>query len=169
MYTESLFGTAEERFAREVEDGDELWWYVCIGPQYPYANFFSTYQGTMTRVLMWQQYMYNVEGLLYWSVNAWESGREWRTMDLKWPYGDGRLIYCGSKYSLRAPISSIRLEQVRDGIEDYQYMAMIEEKYGREKADEFISKITTGILEYSTDAELMRAVRNEMGDLLASK
>ena len=47
-------------------------------------------------------------------------------MDLTFPYGDGRLIYCGSKFRLREPISTIRLEQIRDGIEDYQYMAMIE-------------------------------------------
>lgn len=110
------YGTAQERFANYVADGDELWWYVCIIPQYPYANFFSTYQGTLSRVLFWQQYMYNVDGVLYWAVNDWQGGSEWRTMDCGFAFGDGRLLYCGAKYKIRGPISSIRLEIIRDGI-----------------------------------------------------
>ena len=162
----ALYGDAQTRFANEVAGGDELWWYVCIAPQYPYPNFFSTYQGTLTRVLFWQTYMYDIKGVLYWSVNEWYNGREWRTMDLTFPYGDGRLIYCGSKFRLREPISTIRLEQIRDGIEDYQYMAMIEELYGSEKVDELIAKVTTDILEYTDDSEVLRSVRNEMGELI---
>lgn len=164
---EALYGTAEQRFSRYVEQGDELWWYVCIMPQYPYANFFSTYQGTMSRVLFWQQYMYNIDGLLYWTVNDWQNGAEWRTMDTGFAYGDGRLIYCGAKYGLRGPISSIRLELVRDGIEDFQYLRMAEERFGREKVDEILSRVTTGILDYTKDPDVLRAARNELGELLA--
>lgn len=164
---EARYGTSEERFAGYVEKGDELWWYVCIGPQYPYANFFSTYQGTMSRVLFWQQYMYNIDGLLYWAVNDWQNGAEWRTMNTGFAYGDGRLIYCGEKYGIRGPISSIRLELVRDGIEDFQYLRMAEERFGREKVDEILSRVTTGILNYSTDPDVLRAARDELGRMLA--
>ena len=160
------YGTAEERFARYVEKGDELWWYVCIQPQYPYANLFATYQGTMSRVLMWQQYKYNVKGLLYWSVNAWSNGAEWRKIDAEFPYGDGRLIYCGKRYGLYGPIGSIRLEYLRDGIEDFQYLTMIEELYGREKADEIVARVTKGILDTHVVSGKMTDVRNEMGDLI---
>jgi len=160
------YGTAEERFSAKVADGDELWWYVCIGPDNPYANFFAEFQGNQTRVLFWQQYMFNVDGLLYWSVNDWNMGEEWRKINSGFGHGDGRLIYAGNKYKIRGPISSIRLEMVRDGIEDYQYLTMIEEKYGREKAMEFVNQITTSICNYSKDADLMRSVRNEMGKLL---
>lgn len=160
------YGTAEERFARYVEKGDELWWYVCIQPQYPYANLFATYQGTMSRVLMWQQYKYNVKGLLYWSVNAWSNGAEWRKIDAEFPYGDGRLIYCGKRYGLYGPIGSIRLEYLRDGIEDFQYLTMIEELYGREKADEIVARVTKGILDTHVVSGRMTDVRNEMGDLI---
>lgn len=160
------YGTAEERFGKEVAEGDELWWYVCISPQYPYPNFFATYQGTLTRVLFWQTYMYDITGVLYWSVNSWANGAEWRKMDGEFPYGDGKLLYSGRKFGLRAPISSIRLEQVRDGIEDYQYLTMIEEYLGKEKADEIVAKVTTGILEYTSEAKVLRSVRDEMGELL---
>ena len=162
----ALYGDAQTRFANEVAGGDELWWYVCYWPLYPYPNFLSTHQGTLARVVFWQTYMYDVKGLLYWTVTEWYSGREWRTMDVAQPYGDGRLIYCGSKYNIRGPISTIRLEQVRDGIEDYQYMAMIEELYGSEKVDELIAKVTTDVLDYTDDSEVLRSVRNEMGELI---
>lgn len=165
--TEARYGTAEERFAGYVGKGDELWWYVCITPQYPYANFFSTYQGTMSRVLFWQQYMYNIDGVLYWAVNDWQNGAEWRTMNCGFDYGDGRLIYCGAKYGIRGPISSIRLELVRDGIEDFQYLRMAEERFGREKVDEILRRVTTGILDYTRDADVLRAARDELGRMLA--
>ena len=167
--TVSRYGTAEQRFAEYVEDGDELWWYVCIIPQYPYANFFSTYQGTLTRVLFWQQYMYNVDGVLYWAVNDWQNGAEWRTMDCGFAYGDGRLVYCGAKYGIRGPISSIRLEMIRDGIEDFQYLKMAEETLGREAVDALVAQVTTGILDYTRDANVLRSVRDALGEALAAK
>ena len=163
------YGSAEKRFADYVAAGDELWWYVCIIPQYPYANFFSTYQGTLTRVLFWQQYMYNVDGVLYWAVNDWQAGAEWRSMDCGFPYGDGRLLYCGAKYRINGPISSIRLEIIRDGIEDFQYLKMAEEALGKDEVDRLVAQVTTGILDYTSDADVIRAVRNTIGDALAAK
>ena len=115
---------------------------------------------------MWQQYKYNVKGLLYWSVNAWSNGAEWRKIDAEFPYGDGRLIYCGKRYGLYGPIGSIRLEYLRDGIEDFQYLTMIEELYGREKADEIVARVTKGILDTHVVSGKMTDVRNEMGDLI---
>ena len=163
---ESTYGTAEERFAGYVAEGDELWWYVCIWPQYPYANFFSTYQGTLTRVLFWQQYMYNIDGVLYWAVNDWQSGAEWRTMDCGFDYGDGRLVYCGARYKIRGPISSIRLEMIRDGIEDFQYMKMAEDVLGKDEVDRIVATVTGGILDYTDDPEVLRSARNALGDAL---
>lgn len=162
------YGDAATRFGKEVAEGDELWWYVCYWPKHPYPNFLSTQQGHMARLVLWQTYMFDVDGLLYWTVNQWYNGKEWRTMDVPQPFGDGRLIYCGTKFDVRGPIGTIRLEQVRDGIEDYQYMSMIEEAFGRERALELVNKVTTDLLEYSNDSDLLRAVREEMGDLLES-
>ena len=160
------YGTAEERFARYVEKGDELWWYVCIQPQYPYANLFATYQGTMSRVLMWQQYKYNVKGLLYWSVNAWSNGAEWRKIDAEFPYGDGRLIYCGKRYGLYGPIGSIRLEYLRDGIEEFRYPKYGPGQLWETLADEIVARVTKGILDTHVVSGKMTDVRNEMGDLI---
>lgn len=49
-----------------------------------------------------------------------------------WAVGDGRLIYppeaCfdgGKDPVLDGPVTSIRLEAQRDGIEDYEYLAML--------------------------------------------
>ena len=163
----SRYGTAEERFANYVAEGDELWWYVCIIPQYPYANFFAPYQGALTRVLFWQQYMYNVDGVLYWAVNDWQNGAEWRTMDCGFAYGDGRLLYCGAKYGVRGPISSLRLEIIRDGIEDFQYLKMAEDALGKAEVDRLVARVTTGILDYTHDADVIREVRNALGDALS--
>ena len=55
---------------------------------------------------------------------------------------------------------------LRDGIEDFQYLTMIEELYGREKADEIVARVTKGILDTHVVSGKMTDVRNEMGDLI---
>ena len=43
---------------------------------------------------------------------------------------------------------------------------MIEELYGREKADEIVARVTKGILDTHVVSGRMTDVRNEMGDLI---
>jgi len=45
----------------------------------------------------------------------------------KWANGDGNLIYPGPE----SPLSSIRLENIRDGLEDYEYLRLLGEKVER--------------------------------------
>lgn len=165
--TESIdkYGTAEERFGAYKAAGDEMWWYVCVVPQDPFANFFTNYQGEASRVLFWQQYMYDIDGCLYWATNYWD-GSEWRTSDNDFYSGDGLLIYSGYRYGIYGPIGSIRMEYIRDGIEDFEYLTMAEEIYGREKVAEVLSKVTTGIIEYTDDSKVIEAAKIELAEMI---
>lgn len=163
------YGTAEERFTRYELDGRKNWWYVCVVPHYPYANLFGNYQGVLTRVLLWQQFDYSIEGILYWSVNYWRSGAEWRDIYNEFECGDGLLIYCGKKYDVYGPIGSLRLELLRDGIEDYQYLCMARELFGQEKADEFVASVTTDIVNYTHDYKVLKSARDTLGDLIENE
>jgi hypothetical protein len=120
--------------------GDEVWAYVCCGPGKPYANLFLDYPATDPRVLMWQCYQHGVTGFLYYLVNDYryqENGndpgpkwpeRPWNSL-FTWPNypqgdtnGDGHLVYPGPDAT---PLASTRLENLRDGIEDYEALAML--------------------------------------------
>lgn len=121
--------------------GQDVWWYVCCGPTGAYANLFANQSCVIHRQLFWQSWKYQSQGLLYWGINFWH----WWGAEPKydaataWPnsqanlgntlvaddlVGDGFFIYPGPK----GPIGSIRLEAMRDGLEDYEYLWLLNER-----------------------------------------
>jgi len=160
------YGTAEERFNNYVtERGDDFWWYVCVSPRHPFANFFVNYQGEASRALFWQQYDYGATGCLYWSVNYWDNNY-WRSADNRFYSGDGLLLYPGIRYGVHGPIGSIRIEYIRDGIEDYEYLMMATELCGAEAVETVLRKVTTDITHYTDDAKVIEAAKAELAAMI---
>lgn len=143
--------------------GDKLWWYICCSPEFPYANFFCAYQGADVRVVLWQQYMNDVDGLLYWMVNDWTGVNTKRING-----GDGMLMYWGNMFGQTGPVTSVRMEDIRDGIEDFQYMEQLERLAGREESMKYVNRVTTGMLRFSEDYRDIRDARIDMGFELES-
>jgi hypothetical protein len=93
----------------------------------------------LERLLPWFGYKYGAEAYEFWGVNwltynpykyGWHSyifesqapGEEsWK----RYPNGDGYIIYPGKPVGSPGLIGSIRLKQVREGAEDYEYLAML--------------------------------------------
>ena len=130
------------------EAGDTLWSYVCCSPKPPHANFFIDLPATDHRVLFWQVRQAGATGLLYWCVCWWyglpspADGVECFPdgpvhMDQSSSYntfgsnGDGLLLWPGKDHE---PLPSIRLEVIRDGIEDWEYLALLAERIERARA-----------------------------------
>ncbi|MCP4642205.1 MAG: DUF4091 domain-containing protein, partial [bacterium] len=146
----------EEQAAERRKDGDEFWWYVCTGPKAPYATLFIDHPATEMRVWLWQTWKRRIDGILIWQSNYWtsvaaypEPGKPqnpyedpmgWRTgygtpagTKAPWGNGDGRFIYppeaaTGQQADavLEGPVSSIRWEMLRDGVEDYEYFVILD-------------------------------------------
>jgi hypothetical protein len=155
--------------------GEELWWYVCCGPGAPHANYFVTMEAIRHRILAWQMYRYDIQGLLYWSTTYWSPSSTkdpWEDMatvkdinpDL---IGDGSLLYPGAKLGIAGPVSSIRLECIRDGLEDLQYLALLERLQGRDKALAYVGELVTDMTQYSLDADQLLGVRERLGRVLS--
>ena len=192
---EHYLGTFEERMAAEKLGGDETWWYVTRMPSDPELTVLTQQDAVSYRTLFWQQKLYDVDGFLYYSVNDWAVGTDPRAakndnhvelsqeydrtgawyskheisaaqnMDV---YGNGILLYPGHMvdWYYFEPVGSLRLECIRDGIEDYEYFIMLEEIYGEEQVDNIIRQFTTSIGKYSTDAEYFTALREAIGCLV---
>jgi hypothetical protein len=119
--------------------GDEVWWYVCCGPLHPYPNNFIDYPAIDPRILHWMNWKYGVTGVLYWStmfwtVNPWTTGMSYSDDGSGKPLGngDGRLVYPAVKQRsetplIAGPVDSIRWEMIREGVEDYDYLYMLNE------------------------------------------
>jgi hypothetical protein len=130
-----------ETAARVRREGKQVWWYVDGGPYKPYANLFTEYPAIDARLLLgFMAYAYKPDGFLYWSMiypednakllsggpytdwNPSMSGGGWN--------GTGHLIYPGKD----GPITSIRMENWLDGLEDYEYCKLLEKRIAHLRA-----------------------------------
>ncbi len=101
--------------------GKRVWLYVS-GPAPPYPTLVIDYPSIAYRVLPWMCWKYRVEGLLYWCVNFWRTDPWVEPMNTEWRQnGNGSLFYPGPD----GPVDSIRLEVLRDGLEDYEYLWLL--------------------------------------------
>jgi len=157
----------EQAMRAKQAQGEDVWWYVCCGPGRPYPNFFVNYDGIDHRILMWMQKLYDVQGLLYWNTTWWNpdiTKDVWQDVatvkdinpDL---YGDGSLFYPGAKVGFDGPVSSIRLECIRDGLEDFDYLALLERKVGTAKTREMIHRLVRSRTEYEKSPKRLALVR----------
>ena len=169
------YGEFAERMANYVAEGDELWAYVSCTPAYtaPYQNILLFNDGTEARTMFWTCYDRNVTGFLYWHVANY-SGVGENTYTMRCPFpkegpGDGILIYPGAVYGQLDPIPSIRLINMREGIEDYQLLTMLEEAKGEAYTDELVHHIVTSTITFTRDDDeiynvhsyLLRALEEE--------
>ena len=114
--------------AQSQKKGAEVWLALCCYPM-DHPNFFLEYPLLDVRVTPWICWKYKAHGFEYWSPNAW--GANGQKKGDRWPKvpwvantfgrynGDGYLVYPGADLN---PYSSIRLEALRDGLEDYEYL-----------------------------------------------
>jgi hypothetical protein len=153
--------------------GKQVWWYVCCDPHYPYANFASLeYPLIEGRLLGWMGHRFRSDGLLYWHVNLWNGQplldeREtyfpaWRTGNgLRMP-GDGILLYPGREHVL----SSIRLAQIRDGVEDYEWLQLAASRHGAAAADALSARLITDMTHFNRSPAALRETRARLADLI---
>ena len=159
-YAYSKYGDYTDRIEEMRTRGDDIWWYVCVAPEVPYANYFNCYQGVINRLLSWQQYFNNVNGVLYYATGEYWNGISKHQFDIK--NGDGTLQFPGEKWGRVGPQSSWRLLQIRDGFDDFDYMKIAEELVGRAEVMKVVTKVSSGMLKYTEDYRVLVACRDEI-------
>ncbi len=173
---ETVLGTFTDRMLAAQAEGDEVWWYVTRRPQEPEITLGMDTSSIRHRILFWQQKLYNVDGFLYYLANDWYGLSEDHGLNKKHEtnggpdffdcYGNGVLLYCGADFDEYGPVSSLRLENVRDGIEDFEYLTMLEDIYGEELTDALIGRLTTSIIQYNTDIDNFTDLRVALGNII---
>jgi len=115
-------------FKRAQNQGYELWFYtVGIFQKGSYPNKTVDVPLIESRILHWLNYRFGLKGYLHWGFNHWTDdpfaapGRH---------RGDGWHVY-PKKDGL---INSLRWEQMRNGIQDYEYLWMLEDRIRKIKA-----------------------------------
>lgn len=117
--------------------GKKVWWYICCGPLPPYPNMLIESDAIEGRLLMGaMSAKYRPDGFLYYCINQWKANSAitegpfttWDPNSFTNYNGDGSWTYVGSDGT---PLASIRLENFRDGLEDYAYVKILEEKLSK--------------------------------------
>ena len=165
-----------ERMLAEKAEGDDLWWYVCWEPGEPYCNLYVNMPGVRHRSIFWQADLYGVEGFLFWSVNYWsEVYSPWEDMATvknlsPYVYGDGSLMYPGNLIGVNGPCSSLRLEAVRDGVDDYEMIAMARSLGIPEQTiRKVVNLVAKSITDYSDNDDDIQRARIVLATLIEKK
>jgi Domain of unknown function (DUF4091) len=116
--------------------------------------------------------MVGATGLLYWAVDAWPSeATAWDNVLLGphagtyWP-GEGILIYPGAKVGTNEPAPSMRLKYLRDGIQDYEYVALLKQHNQLSFIDSVIRPVAADWRNWTQDQSVLEAVRLQAGEHL---
>jgi hypothetical protein len=121
-----------DKAARARAAGKQVWWYICCGPHHPHANMFIEYPAIEARLLMGAMTAkYRPDGFLYYEISIWNSQKpitagsftDWDPRSWTTYHGDGSWTCVGPDGT---PLPTIRLENFRDGLEDYAYVRLLD-------------------------------------------
>ncbi len=167
-----IFNMYDEKRAHWRQQlGETVWWYVCTAPRAPYANNFIDHPAINHRIRYWQVDKYDLDGDLFWSITYWRQNPWEEAMSIgdggqRWGNGDGRMLYPPRKEKpsepvIEPPIPSIRLECIRDGLEDRESLIILERAVGRRAPginlsarrtrSEALNKLTSSLRVYEQD------------------
>jgi hypothetical protein len=129
---------------------------------------------------MWIAWRDRMRGLLYWGGMSYWSGVEdpWtdpKTLDRrvngKGPLynGEGSIVYPGRAVGYDGIAASLRLKALRDGIEDFDYLALLERMGRRAEAEKLVLPLAASWFAWETDPAAYRAARAKLAELLLRK
>ena len=119
---------------RQLNFGEEIFWYFLYGDRPPLPNpTIIDRPGVEARIIPWLAWLERIDGLVYYSITDWNPN-PWTQPWLNDANGDGFMLYppkdstiaynaCVAQSNRLVP--SIRWELLRDGMEDYEYLWLL--------------------------------------------
>ena len=158
-----------EKAAKSRAAGHQVWWYICCGPHAPQANMFIECPAIEGRVLMGAETTrQRPDGFLYYQITIWNSKRcitsgpftDWDPRSWTRYHGDGSWTCVGPDGK---PLPTVRLENFRDGLEDYAYALALEKKLkARANQDDAWAKRAKELL--AVPGDVMQSMTQFTGD-----
>jgi hypothetical protein len=171
-----------EAYARKTKPATNLWFYQScashgcniVGGQYfkGWPSYMIDASGAANRVMQWVAWKFGMEGELYYSMDEayGQNNDPWVNTRLFGGNGDGTLFYPGRPDHIGGrtdiPIESIRLKLIREGMEDYEYLALLAKLEGRQSADRYADEIVKAPYLWETRPEVFLKVRQNLGESL---
>jgi hypothetical protein len=163
----------------ELAKGKQLWWYqACgshgcstVGGEYfrGWPDYMIDDAPVRNRIMEWLTWKYGIQGELYFSTTEayGEKQDPWKDLYLFGGNGDGTLFYPGRPEVIggttHIPVESIRLKLIREGLEDYEYLAMLTKLAGYKAVADSVNGFIRRIYDFDQDPQKLYAAREWMG------
>ncbi|MFN7966458.1 MAG: DUF4091 domain-containing protein [Acidobacteriota bacterium] len=160
---------------RERLHAESSWLYFLAGTRTPRFNPITLdHPGVDARLLGWFAWKFRLRGVAHESVNNWGIN-PWTTPYASGQNGDQFLIYPPSKSNVPIPngsngdrlVPSIRLELIREGFEDYEYLYRLVGGVPlagtTNGADALADRVVGGLTAYNRNSEYFYELRRQIG------
>jgi hypothetical protein len=141
-YSREFFDDYEAWYNEYYQTDDaEQWLYTGCYPHYPYVNVLLDCDLMMQRATGWMMQQYDINGMQMWYSNMYQDMEGYNTgmKPISDPYanasrfpetnGDGFTTYPGMPYGIIGPINTMRIHSLRDSMEDYEVLYLLEQEY----------------------------------------
>lgn len=181
-----LFAFLEESSIKRVQaEGDAVWSYTALcqrapsyDPEYekvknddpPYWQI--DFPVPSYRIAPWLNRRYGVTGLLYWTTVCWSAPNRnpWDSPGFRLQFnGEGALFYPGEDAGIEGPIGTIRLKNLRDGMEDYEYFVLLEQRGGKAAVEEIVRSAVPTWGSWNQDPDALLKLRERLAKEILGK
>ena len=165
------FGDWYESYKTAQQKGVELWFYtVGIYQAGMYPNKTIDMPLSDSRIMHWLNYKYDATGYLHWGWNSWTENPY---LDVGQHIGDAWHVYPVAN----GVLNSLRWEQMRNGIQDYEYFWLLENNIRilkdslgpqfnwiepKQRSKEIINNVVMGFTENSDDPQVFYKAKMEV-------
>jgi hypothetical protein len=170
----------KEAIRAEQAKGGEITWYISCDQIYPQPNYFIDAPAMDPVMIPWITWRYGMNGILYWDLVYWPQTPDPWLNPVTYLSGffcsrggilngEGSLLYPGQRTrrhtgqnDVEGPVSSLRFELLREGIEDYEYLWLLKSLGDPQFADEAVKSLVVDVRAFSRNAEELLAMREKL-------
>ena len=178
----------------KIDQGDEVWSYTALvqpapkyHPEYEKLKdenppYWHIDQPVMSyRVPTWINRQYDITGLLYWTTVGWNKEGPWLSPAMgpvevylhsddpgvirtTYYNGGGVLFYPGKDAGFDGPVTSIRLKNLREGLEDYEYFAILDHYEQEEFVKQMVDEVSPEWWQVRMDPVVLLTIRERLAE-----
>ncbi len=171
----------QDSAAKRLALGETVWTYtaLCQGKE-PTPWWQIDFPLLHYRVPLWMAWNDQMRGILYWGgMSYWDQTEDpWtdpktygRRRGAKGPVynGEGTLVYPARPVGYEGIVPSLRLKALRDGIEDYEYLAILQRAGLSAEAKNVSRRVTTSFFQWDPDPAAYDQARAELAQRIVAR
>ncbi|MGE5608741.1 MAG: glycoside hydrolase domain-containing protein [Bacillota bacterium] len=173
----------QDSAAQRQSQGEMIWTYTALCQGQPTPWWHTDYPLLNYRVPAWIAWHYRMTGLLYWGGMSY-----WREVDDPWVQapiytgngafqqgrrgivfnGEGSLVYPARAVGFDGIAPSLRLKALRDSINDYEYLAILQRLGKAADAEKIIAPLAQSFFAWDKDPSAYDLARAKLAKLIVS-